>query len=373
MTSPTTTSAPIRVLFNASALPEHPAGAGVYTLELARALARRDDVDLVMAAPREVEGAGRIIASPRRGPLVRTLWEQRSLPGLLGSEHSDVYHGAHFSTPLRSSVPRVATAHDLTFYRLPGRYPRRQRWYYRALARTAGRAERLIVPSRAVAGDAIRFLGYAPERIRVIAEAPRAGFARADDAAIETVRTQLAVGQPYLLCLGTAEPGKRAIDAVRALAILREQGRPISLVLAGNPGPLSERLRAEVASLGMQAAACFAGYVPDETLPALLSGAAALIFPSLYEGFGLPPLEAMACGTPVIASLTPAMDDVLAGAAILVPCRDPGAIAREAARLLDDTGWQTEWRARGLAHAAKFSWDRAAAETVEVYREVTGL
>jgi len=366
-------SAPIRVLLNASALPERPAGAGIYTIELARALARRGDVDLVTVAPHPIDAGGRVIASPRRGPLVRTLWEQRTIPGLLQEQHTDVYHGAHFSTPLRSAVPRVATAHDLTFYRLPNRYQRRQRWYYRALANTARRAERLIVPSRAVAGDAIRFLGYAPERIRVIAEAPRAGLVRADDAAVEALRRQLGITQPYLLCLGTAEPGKRAIDAIRALAVLREQGRPISLVLAGNDGPLSAALQAEAASLGVAASVCFVGYLADDALPALLTGAAVLVFPSLYEGFGLPPLEAMACGTPVIASFAPAMDDILAGAAVLVPIRDPEAIAREAARLLDDRGWHTEWQERGTAHAAKFSWDRAAAETVDVYREVASL
>ena len=373
MTSPPIAPAPIRVLLNASALPDRPAGAGIYTIELARALARRGDVDLVTVAPRPIEGGGRSVASPHRGPLARTLWEQRTIPRLLQEDHTDVYHGAHFSTPLRSTVPRVATAHDLTFYRLPNRYRRRQRWYYRALAHTASRAERLIVPSRAVAGDAIRFLGYPPEHIRVIAEAPRAGLVRADDEAIEALRRQLGLTQPYLLCLGTAEPGKRAIDAIRALGILRDQGRPISLVLAGNEGHLSEALHAEVSTLGIASAVRFAGYVRDETLPALLSGASVLIFPSLYEGFGLPPLEAMACGTPVIASSVPAMDEVLPGAAVLVPSRDPEAIAREAARLLDDRGWHTEWRERGLAHAARFSWDRAAAETVDVYREVAGL
>jgi len=367
------TGQPLRVFLNASAIPDRPAGAGVYTIELARALARRDDVELLTASPRAFPATGRRIASPARGAVARTLWEQTVMPGLLRGEQAVVYHGAHFATPLRSPVARVVTVHDLTFYRLPARYSRRHRWYYRALARTAARAERMIVPSQAVAADAVHFLGYPPGRIRVIAEAPRTGITAANEAAVETLRRKLSVRGDYLLTLGTAEPGKRAIDAIRALSILRCQGRPLSLVLAGNEGTLSLALQKEVARLGINGAVHFAGYVPDEDLPALLTGAAALVFPSLYEGFGLPPLEAMACGTPVIASHVPAMDEVLSSAAVFVPVREPAAIAREAARLLDDAGWRQEWSGRGLAHAARFSWERAAAETVAVYREVAGL
>ena len=114
----------------------------------------------------------------------------------------------------------------------------------------------------------------------------------------------------------------------------------------------------------------FLGYVPDEELAAMLTGAAVLIFPSLYEGFGLPPLEAMACGTPVIASDAPAMNEVLRAEATLVPVGDPGAIGAAALRLLGDPAWRAERSARALSFAQGFSWERAAAETVDVYREV---
>lgn len=360
----------MRVFLNASALPARPAGAGIYTLELAHALAARDDVALTVAAPPPYLVAGaRMLRSPGGSPALRTAWEQLRMPSHLAQW--DVYHGAHFATPLRAGIPRVATVHDLTFHRLPGRYSWKHRWYYRALARTAARAERIIVPSRAVAADVVRFLGYPPERLRVIAEAPRAGLSPASHGHVSATLAQFGIEQPYLLCVGTAEPGKRAVDVLRALALLRDRGQAVRLVLAGNAGPLTGPLRREAARLGVQDLVAFVGYVSNEQLAALYSGAVALVFPSLYEGFGLPPLEAMACGTPVISTHAQAMREVLAEAALFVPLRDPLAIASAAEGLLRQPSLRAAWSARGTERAARFSWANVAAETVAVYRELS--
>jgi len=356
----------LRVLLNASAVPSRPAGAGIYTLELAGALRRRNDVDVVVAGPFE----GCEVASPARGPAVRSAWEQTALPAEMKRRGIDVYHGAHFSTPLFAGRPTVATVHDLTFYRLPRRYGALRRNYYRALARTAARADRIIVPSRAVAADVETYLGRGADRVRVVAEAPRCGLGAASPEAVEEIARRLCIEHPYLVVLGTAEPGKRAVDAVRAMALLRDGGVTAQLVLAGNAGPLSDALEREAQRLGVDDRVVFAGYIRDEDLSPLLTGAAALLFPSLYEGFGLPPLEAMACGTPVVASDAPAMNEVLGGAARLVPLRDPEALAASARGLLESPSAREEWAARGREHVAQFSWERAAAETVEVYREV---
>jgi glycosyltransferase involved in cell wall biosynthesis len=142
------------------------------------------------------------------------------------------------------------------------------------------------------------------------------------------------------------------------------------LALAGNPGRLSAALEREGAALGLRDQVRFLGYVPDDDLPALLSGASALVFPSLYEGFGLPPLEAMACGTPVITASAPAMTELLGGAAEFVPLRDPAAIAEAAIRFLTEPSFRADRSAAGLELANRFSWKRAAAETAEVYREI---
>lgn len=356
----------LRVLLNASAVPSRPAGAGIYTLELAGALRRRDDVDVVVAGPFE----GCEVVSPARGPAGRSAWEQAVLPMEMRRRGIDVYHGAHFATPLFAGVRTVATVHDLTFYRLPRRYGLLRRNYYRALARTAARADRIIVPSRAVAADVERYLGRGPERVRVVAEAPRCGLGPASPEAVEAVARRLCIDGPYFVVLGTAEPGKRAVDAIRTLALLRDSGVAAQLVLAGNAGPLSDALEREAQRLGVGDRVVFAGYVQDEDLSPLLTGAVALLFPSLYEGFGLPPLEAMACRTPVIATDAPAMNEVLGDAARLVPLRDPAALAAAAREFFESPATRDEWGAKGREHVSKFSWDRAAAETVEVYREV---
>ncbi len=358
----------LRVAFNASALPRRPAGAGIYTLELGRALTARDDVELLAAAPEDAWPGARW-ASPA-GVVARTFWEQVRLPAEMRDANADVYHGAHFATPWRCDVPRVATVHDLTFYRLARRYDWKRRWYYKGLARAAARAERVIVPSSAVAGDVVRYLGYPVERVRVIAEAPRAGWLAATPEQVADARNRLGIEGQYLLMVGTAEPGKRAIDGIRALHVLRARGVDVALVLAGNAGRLDGALRGEVARLGLAGRVHFAGYVADTELAALYAGAAALLFLSLYEGFGLPPLEAMACGTPVIASRRPAMDDVLGDGAWFVPAGDARAVADAAECLLRNRDARDDFRERGREHASTFSWDRAAAETVEVYREV---
>lgn len=356
----------LQVLYNASAVPERRAGAGVYTLELGRALDARPGLELAVLSARDT-GFGRQVRTPAQTAR-RIAWEELSLGRSGALDDVDVYHGPHFFVP-RSSVPSVATVHDLTFFRIPRRYGWAHCLYYRRLARTAARADRIIVPSAAVAGDCVRYLGYAPERIRVIAEAPRAGLGPANAAEVAGVRRRHGIEGPYFACLGTAEPGKRAVDAIRAMPAVLEARPGAVLAVAGNPGALSGALGREVERLGLGTSVRFLGYLPDEDLAAFLSGAVALIFPSLYEGFGLPPLEALACGTPVIASDAPAMNAVLGAGTLFVPPRDPVAIARAALGLLQG-GQRVELAAEGRAFAATFSWQRAAEETESVYREV---
>lgn len=363
------TARAIRVLFNASSLPERPAGAGVYAIQLARALSSVPGVEVIAAAPRPLAGV-EWLEVPAGDPLRRFAWELRSLGGAMARSEADLYHGTHFYTPRRSLAPRVATIHDLTFFRLPRRYRFAHRQYYRAIACSARWAERVIVPSRAVASDAVRYLGLAPERIRVIPEAPRDGLAPASPGEVEATRRRLGLEQPYLLCLGTAEPGKRAVDAIRALPAVHERHPGVVLALAGHAGRLSGALQREAQRVGVAGSVRFLGYVPDDDLAALFTGAEALLFPSLFEGFGLPPVEAMACGTPVIAAREPAMDEVLADGAVFVASRDPLGIAREACAIIGDRSWRRELSARSLVCASRYSWKRAAEETVSVYREL---
>ncbi len=360
---------PLPVFLNASALPARPAGAGVYMLQLINALTASDSVEVHAAAPVPLRGA-QWVNVPQGSPLRRFRWELRDLGSAVASSDAQVYHGLHFYTPHALAIPRVTTVHDLTFFRIPRRYSLQHRAYYGAIARSVRWAERVIVPSSAVASDVVRYLGLPPARIRVIPEAPRAGLTAASPPDVEAFRREHAIDGPYLACLGTTEPGKRTVDAIRALPAVLDRHPDVTLVLAGNPGPLTSALEREAARLGVTANVRFTGYLPDGRLPAFLTGAEALVFPSLYEGFGLPPLEAMACGTPVISARAPAMDDILDDAAIFVPPRSPGAIAESANRLLSSSSLRADLGRRSLEHARKFSWARAAELTEEVYHEV---
>lgn len=359
----------LRVFLNASALPARPAGAGVYMIQLVNALTVRESLEVHAAAPVPLAGA-EWVRVPQRSAAHRFRWELRNLGAAVAATDARVYHGLHFFTPRSLPIPRVTTVHDLTFFRIPRRYTLQRRAYYGAIARTVRWAERVIVPSSAVASDVVRHLGLAPARIRVIPEAPRTGLVAAAPADVEAFRREHEIEGRYFACLGTTEPGKRTVDAIRALPAIRERHKDVTLVVAGNPGRLTAALEREAAALGVASHVKFAGYLPDSRLPAFLTGAEALVFPSLYEGFGLPPLEAMACGTPVISAKAPAMDEVVEGAALFVPTRAPAAIAAEAVRLLSNPGFRAEVSQRSLEHARKFTWARTAELTEQVYREV---
>lgn len=361
----------LRVCVNAVSVPPRPAGAGRYAIELICALEASGAVDALVVGPAWLRtyGVPLTVEAPASGATARTAWELTSLPWRVRKLEYDVFHGTHFTVPPGLGRPTVATVHDLTFYLLPRRYDALHRWYYRTIVQTAARADRIIVPSRSVADAFAEHFPLAKRRVRIVPEAPAPSFRPASPEAVAETLSRHHIEGQYLLCVGTGEPNKRAVDAIRALPLLLERGIECQVVLPGNPGRLSLPLAREADRLGVGKRVHFIGYVPDEELRALYTGAVALVFPSLVEGFGLPPLEAMACGTPVIATDAPAMDEVLRGAAIFVPRRDPRAIAEAATRLLTDPAWRAEWSARGQAHAAGYSWQRTAAETVAVYQE----
>ena len=360
----------VRVLFSVMAAPRNPTGMGVYASELTGALAARADVALRIATTRLSPADGSFSRFPLRRSLI-PFWEQLRL-GPFRREGVDLVHGALHSVPVVSKVPTVATIHDLGFWRLPSDHSWRSRTYHGLLARTARSARAIIVPSAVVADDVGRYLSYPASRIHVIPEAARSSLAPAAGAEMAALRARLREERPYLLCVSTLAPNKRTIDAIRAAALLRQSGKNVALLVAGNPHRMTGALQREVDRLGLGDAVRFLGYVPHEDLRALYSGAVALVFPSTFEGFGLPPLEAMACGTPVITTSVPAMSEVLAGAALFVPVAEPAAIAAAAARLLASCDERRQWSERSLEHAARFSWLRTAAETAAVYHEVAG-
>jgi glycosyltransferase involved in cell wall biosynthesis len=367
----------VRIAIDATSVPPSPAGAGVYAIELVRALTRRDAHDGYAVFTRgdwfDDAVAGRknwrVEHVDVTSRVRRSLWEQTRLPGELARLGIDVLHSTHHTLPLRPMrARRVVTVHDLTFMRIPERYTHSRRLYMTASTKGSVRvADAVIVPSKAVRDDVLSMLPVAPSKLHVVYEAAAERFRPRGREASLNVAAKYGVERPYVLSVGSLEPGKNRGRLVRAMHALRCEGIDRMLLIVGQPAWKHEADRALVEELDMDDRVVFAGYVPDDELPALYSACDVFAFPSLYEGFGVPVLEAMACGAPVLTSNVSATAEVAADAALLVDPMSVDAIRDCLRALLTDPALRESCVRRGLERDAQFSWRRAADETHAVY------
>lgn len=276
----------------------------------------------------------------------------------------------HLLMPLRS-IPTVLTVHDLIFLRLPEHHKPLNRWYLNlALPLYCRRADHIIAISQATRRDLMAAYDVPPDRVTVVHEAADARFRPQPPEVVAAVCADYDLSERYLLFVGTIEPRKNLCRLLDAFETLRAEGLTDALVIVGKRGWLYGDFFTHLEESPTQEAVLFPGYVPDDDLPAIYAGAQALAFPSLYEGFGLPALEAMACGTPVACSATSSLPEVAGDAALYFDPRDVAAITEALRRLLSDVDLGADLRKRGLEQAAKFSWQRVAAETEGVYETV---
>ncbi|MHB1340740.1 MAG: glycosyltransferase family 4 protein [Coriobacteriia bacterium] len=339
-------------------------GVGRYTRGLARALARRDDIDLI-----QVVGRGQ--APPADAPRIRMVGHPLSplgavtLGAAVSAARADVIHCPHFPTPFPAEHPLVVTLHDVSPLVVPGVMPSAaKRFAYRRMNDRAVRfSDRVITVSEHSAGDIARLFPAAAGKVRVVPNA-------ADDFAdgqIGALPSWLAE-QPYIFSMGNTKPHKDLPTLLRAFSAIANAHPRVMLVLAGgDPGGYA------VSVLGDTPAASrvrFTGLLGDPVLRALYSAAKVFVFPSTYEGFGLPPLEAMAFGAPVITTDAASLPEVVGCAALSFPPGDDVALAEALGMLLTDDSARARLTAVGRERAALFSWDRTAEETVAVYTEV---
>ena len=376
----------LRVSLDVSAVPANPVGAGQYTLELARELDRRDDVDLVVVSRRDdgarwrstAPRAGLVAVAPRRRP-PRLVWEQTGLPHRLRSLGVDVHHAPHYTMPEHTRVPSVVTVHDLSFFEAPEWHQRSKVLLFRrAITVATRRAGALVVPSRATAEELARWCTVAAPVVVAHhgVDLDRFGPAEpspgADAATLAAVDPRLADGSPYLLFVGTLEPRKDVPTLVRAFAAVAGRRPEARLVLAGGAGWGAEAVGRAVEASGLGDRVVRTGYVPDGAVPALLRRAVAAVYPALYEGFGLPALEALACGTPLVTTTGSAMEEVAGTAAVLVAPGDVGSLAGALEAALEGRGTDPARRRQGLAVAAGHTWAASAARHLEAYRLAVG-
>jgi glycosyltransferase involved in cell wall biosynthesis len=282
--------------------------------------------------------------------------------------NAELFHATeHLLLPLRS-VPAVLTVHDLIFRHLPEHHKPLNRWYLNlTMPLYCRRATHIIAVSEHTRRDLISTYDLVPAKITVIHEAADARFRPQSAQAMATVRARYGLPGRYLFFVGTIEPRKNLTHLLTAFEAVYADGLTDGLVIVGRKGWLYSDFFARLEGSPARDAVHFPGYVPDGDLPPICAGAQALVLPSLYEGFGLPVLEAMACGTPVVASNASSIPEVGGDAVLYFDPTDVEAMTETVRRLLRDPGLQGEVRARGLAQAARFSWKRAASETAAVY------
>lgn len=302
----------------------------------------------------------------------RILWEQLAQPWALRRDGVDLVHALVNVGPVVHPCPVVVTIHDLTFIRFPELFPSERRGYLQRMTRwTARRAARIIVDSASTGQDVEQLLDVPAERIAVVYPGLNEGMSRPASASIAELRARYDLPEQFVLFVGTLEPRKNITLLLDVWALLASHhGMCPTLVIAGGKGWFYETLETRVRALGLADSVRFVGYVADDDLPAWYAAATLFVFPSLYEGFGFTPLEAMACGTPVIVSSTSSLPEVVGAAGLALPPDDPEAWADAVASLLSLPKRLGTMAQSGVAQAARFSWSTTAHQTAEIYRQV---
>jgi glycosyltransferase involved in cell wall biosynthesis len=281
-----------------------------------------------------------------------------------------LFHATEWAQPLRSAVPVVVTVHDLIPFIYPKLYPWMRR--ERALAfRLLRRAQAVITVSQQTADDTVRMAHVSRDRVHVIHHGVAPAFRPAGADQVAETRRRYGITSPYVLAVGTQDPRKRVGLLMDALSQVDAGLVPV-LVLAGDQGVYADACRRAAARFGVTSRVVLTGHVPGRDLVSLYTGTRSLLTTSSYEGFGLPLLEAMACGTPSIACRNSALVEVSGDAGVLVDDGDADALAAAVTRLAANTRERADVVARGIAHASTFSWRRTAEQTLDVYRSVVG-
>jgi glycosyltransferase involved in cell wall biosynthesis len=372
----------VRVALDVSAIPARPAGAGVYVQELTRAL-DASGLDLSLVTGRDdglrwqrlAPSAGIVEAVPRNRP-ARLAWEQALGASLARRMGADLWHGPHYTLPARLDLPGVVTLHDTTFFDHPEWHERSKVAFFQRMIRVAvHRAQVLISVSEQTTRRVQEILNPTAPLLTIPHGVDHARFhpggpgqEEADLAALAA----LGVKPPFVVFQGTIEPRKDVPTLVRAFAPLAA-GRPdVQLVLAGIEGWGTAEVDTAVRRTKLGDRVVRLGWVDAEVVPALFRRAEVVAYPSLEEGFGLPALEALACGAVLVTTRGTAMADVAAGAAVLIDPGDEAALADVLATLLDDADARAALRAAGPAIAAPYTWAACAARHVEAYRLALG-
>jgi glycosyltransferase involved in cell wall biosynthesis len=369
----------LRIAIDARKL--HDFGIGTYVRNLLRGLARtnNDNSYVLLCRAEDVEfvrGLG-----PRFEPLIEhsgnySLREQISVPLALRRAKVQLFHAPHYVVSPLTASPYVVTIHDCIHLRFPQYLPNRGAYYYaRAMMTIAARRAKLVLTvSQASKDDILHFLKVPASKVEVIYNAIDERLAaQPSPETVSHVRERFLLTSPFILYAGNIKPHKNIDRLIEAFSIVRRRGvLDVKLLIIGDEISKYPSLRRLVHRYQLHQHVRFLGFVPDATLAVLYRLASVFVFPSLSEGFGLPPLEAMAAGAPVITSNVSSLPEVVGDAAVLIDPMDAGAIADAIVRVLSDSALRADLIRRGLERAKAFSWERSVARTCEVYQSLGG-
>ncbi len=370
----------MRIAIDYTSAIQQKAGIGRYTRNLVSALAKidRQTPYVLFSAGRDAQPPAwpgnfsrrELILSDRQMAII---WQRLKLPLPIEvfTGRISLFHSPDFVLPPVAAAIKVLTIHDLSFVRHPEcSSPALLKYLVASVPPSIWRADWLLADSANTKDDLVELYTIAPERITVVYAGYDPVFEitpSADDAAI---RAQYGIKTPYIFGLGTLQPRKNFTTLIRAYyQLIQEKHIPHQLVIGGNKGWLYENIFDAVQQLNLADRVSFLGFVEDAHLPALYRGADLFAFPSLYEGFGIPILESMGCGTPVVTADNSSLPEVAGDAALLVDARDASALADAMWRVLDDSALRQTMRERGLERVKLFSWEKAAETLRSVYRQ----
>ncbi len=370
----------MRLLLDCSAVPARPVGAGVYTVEIVRELAQRPSIELHLAARRGDASRWQQLAPtatvhpvvPDRRP-ARLVWEQTQAPRLARLVGADLWHGPHYTLPLRLQIPTVVTVHDLTFFEHPEWHERTKVRFFRRMIRNACSRAGAIIAVSPHTGRRLQAV-LAPNAPVVIAEhgVDHDRFVTAGPDDLERL-AQTGITPPFVAFAATIEPRKDVPNLIRAFARVAHTHPDLKLVIAGRDGWGVEAVRDAAAHSGVTTRILRVGWMADNVLPAFFRQAAVVAYPSLEEGFGLPALEALACGAALVTTTGSAMEDVVGDAAALVPPRDTDALAAAIARLCDDSEERARLQTAGPRRARDFTWSASVDQHLAAYDLALGV
>ncbi len=371
----------MRIGIDATSLSPQPVGVGNYIINLIRSLNNLDTEHQFIVFAQQGKRALFDISDESnlewilvtdKSPAIRLVWEQAVFPGLLRRSGVDLLHSLHYTRPVNLPCKSVVTFHDMTFFLFPHLHTRAKRLFFPLATRISARmADGLIADSESTRQDAIHLLKIDPGKIFTVPLGVDDKFHPISvPAPLEDVRQKYGLPQRFILYVGLVEPRKNLPHLLQAYKILIEGGGNLSLVIVGRFGWKYHRVLGQIEELGLKENIHFTGYVSVQDLPMVYNLADVFVYPSTYEGFGLPPLEAMACGTPVITSAVSSMPEHVGDAGILVPPEDVQALAQAMDDVLTNESLKNRLARRGPRQASQFTWDRTARETLQVYQKL---